>query len=67
MRSLALAQHWRRAGGAVTFVTASDDPYVLSLIDRVGFRVVRVPSAHPNPMDRAMLEAAASEAPGAGY
>ena len=63
-RSLALARQWRRAGGAVTFVTASEGMAILSPIEQAGFPVVRVPSAHPNPQDLAILEATASRVPG---
>lgn len=45
MRCLALAQAWQDAGGAVTFVMATDVPAVQARLEAEGMRVVRINAA----------------------
>ena len=40
MRCLALAQGWQDAGGSVTFVTATNEPFITSRLEKEGMRVL---------------------------
>ncbi len=51
MRTMALGQAWARAGGHVTFVTASESPTLLGLLRKEGFEVHELEGVYPDPED----------------
>lgn len=63
MRSLALGEAWRDAGGNVTFVTTCARETILQRLDREGFSVRQIKAQHPDPRDlKDTLKIARSEA-----
>ncbi len=51
MRSLALAQGWKSAGGAIVFVTNCASADLLERLKRENFAVVAVENSYPHPAD----------------
>lgn len=51
MRCMALGQAWTATGGHVAFVTACEDPSLLTLLRDEGFEVHELTGGHPDPGD----------------
>lgn len=62
IRSLALAEAWRRGGGAARFLSAELDPSLERDIAARGFPVQQLPGAYPDPADLQSTLLAADEA-----
>lgn len=67
IRSLALAQAWRRSGGDVRFLSADLNPSLERDIASRGFRVHRLAGAYPDPTDARSTASAAAAEGGAGW
>jgi UDP-2,4-diacetamido-2,4,6-trideoxy-beta-L-altropyranose hydrolase len=62
MRCLALGQRWRRYGGQVAFITASDNHDLCCRLSDQGFQVTRLERAYPDPGDWATTRQILAEA-----
>ncbi len=51
MRCLALAQHWKKQIGNVTFITNCDNADLLKRLESEGFKLVNIEKSFPDPSD----------------
>lgn len=65
MRSLALAQGWKSAGGKVVFVTKCESVKLFERLKGEGFEVVEIENGYPHPADLNATKAVLKENPNA--